>query len=206
MGRLKRRKVLRKIFIIAFFLVLTTDSAFADWQKPELRFSECYRVMAKYDNENLFIQRLEGVFLYDIKDKNISFEVSPFLEGRLTRSSEWERKLAGVELGLNIFPWVYWGEAFQRAWVYDFGDATEMESKLIFHHRLFSICSKDLEGFLFQEHKYNLSHGDHMRNESGLGFIYPVVKHLEAKLNWRHIDNIHAFDRDTFEITATLIF
>lgn len=204
--------------LIALILILFSFStSFAVWdKKPEFRWIQLYRYDSREDNHQLYTNRLSFTFNYlDNKEKSL-FKLTPFFEIRRNIDKDlWERKELGVEVGKDIFPWLYLGDAIQHGWMkedyhypadYVKRDYTESETRLCFSHQLLSYKSLNLKGFVLNEYTYDFNVGAGVRNEVAIGLIVPVGKYLETGINWRHIDRIHYYDSDTFEATVTLVF
>jgi len=197
------------IVIILFFLFASATLAFADWQKPELKFTQVYREDVRGKVGDLFIERLSAKVSY-YKDENLLFEVSPFFEKRISvyniENEIWVKQKSGIEVGTDLLPWLYFSEAFQYTYFEDADDSPEIETSLILSNRLMSLGDKELKWFGFGQHVFDLDEEKGTRNESGLGVMLPVSKYLNAKLNWRHIDRIHKYDSDTVELSFDCVF
>jgi len=197
------------IVIILFFLFASATLAFADWQKPELKFTQVYREDVRGKVGDLFIERLSAKVSY-YKDENLLFEVSPFFEKRISvyniENEIWVKQKSGIEVGTDLLPWLYFSEAFQYTYFEDADDSPEIETSLILSNRLMSLGDKELKWFGCGQHVFDLDEEKGTRNESGLGVMLPVSKYLNAKLNWRHIDRIHKYDSDTVELSFDCVF
>lgn len=192
------------IFSTLFFLCVNT-AAFASWQKPEFILTDGYREDTRGSGGDFYMQRFAGVFSFQPEDSEISFEFSPFFEGRLdAHSEEWIRKEGGIEIGINLLDWLYLAEAFQHSRLDSEEadikkDTTEMETRVIASNHLFSFKNRDIKWFLFEEHLFDLDSGEGVRNEIGAGIIIPIFDSLKTRLNWRHIDRVSSYDSDAVE-------
>ena len=198
-----------------FFLF--TSGAFAVWdKKPEFRWQQLYRYDLRQNNHQLYTNRLSLIFNYLDNQQKCLFKVMPFFEIRRNIDKDlWERKELGIEIGKDIFPWVYLGEGIQRSWRkedyryyrnYEKRDHTESETRLMFSRNLLPKKFLTLKGFILNEYTYDFDRGAGICNEVAIGLIAPLGKYIETGINWRHIDRIHYYDSDTFEASVTFIF
>jgi len=206
----KRTAVLASIFLFI-------SCAFASWdKKPEFRWTQLYRYDLRQDNHRLYNNRLALAFSYlDSKGKAL-FKLTPFFEIKRNIGKDlWERKELGIEIGKDILPWLYVGEAIQQSWKkedyrwytnYEKEDSVESETRLMFCHNLLSNKYIKLKGFILDEYTYDFNEDRGIRNEVAIGVIAPIGKYIETGINWRHIDRIHYYDSDTFEASLTLVF
>ncbi len=203
------------VLIILLFLFITTAFAFFE-AKPQVRVENKYRYDTRQDNHALYITRVSAAFNYlDALDEPI-FKFIPFFESRLNLGKDfWERKEIGIEIGKDIFPFLYLGESLQQVWMkedyryysqYESRDQFEAETRLMLKHDLISNDSIKLKCFVANEYTYDFNNGKGVRNEIVGGFVMPFGKHIETDLVWRHIDRIHHYDSDVVETSITLIF
>ncbi len=209
---------MKKVLIfIKLFLILFLSQSFAGRvSKPEFCLKELYHYDLRRANHKLYINRLSLSFDYLNKKEIALFKVTPFFEIRRNiHKGFWERKELGVEIGKDISPWFYLGEAIQRGWIkedyryfsdYESRDYTESETRLCFAQNIIANKHIQLKGFILNEYTYDFDRGVGTRNEVAIGFILPVNRYIETQINWRHIDRIHYYDSDTFEAALTLIF
>lgn len=209
--------MLKKI-ITAIILSLTwliSSFAFPD-KNFEFSWQQGYRYDLRRDNRQLYINRLSSVFSLKNKQDEALFKLEPLFEFRRNIDTNiWERKELGVEIGKNIFPWLYLGEGIQAVWLredyrqyttHKRRDALESETRLLFTQRIFSNKHIELSGFILDEYTYDFDIGAGVRNEVAFGLIIPLNKYLKTNINWRHIDLIHDFDSDALEASITLVF
>ena len=204
------------ILLISLFLLLFASNSFASWNKPEFRLSELYRYDCRDEGHELFITRASVILNYANASGEQLFKIVPFFEARRNiKKSLWERKELGLEIGRDFLSWLYLGEAVQWCWTdedyqryrqYAKRKYAESETRLLLSHKLFSIGSRELKGFVLNEYTYDFNKGRGIRNELAGGFTLPIVKHLEMQINWRHIDRIHFYDSDVAEGAFTLVF
>ncbi|MFC1674803.1 hypothetical protein ACFL1K_02800 [Candidatus Omnitrophota bacterium] len=207
----------RIIILVAIGLLLSFSSGFAGWQdKPELQWQQLYRYDRADDDHQLYTNRISSAFTYLDDQKNPLFKVTPFFEIRRNIDVDlWERKELGVEVGKDIFDWLYIGEAIQGVWMnedyrdyrnYEKRDYAESETRVLLRHDIFSGEKMKLKGFMLNEFIYDFDDNEGLRNEVVIGLIMPIGQYIEGGINWRHIDRIHYYDSDTVEASATLIF
>lgn len=201
---------------IALFL-LSVSSVFAAWgKKPEIRWQQVYRYDLRQHDQQLYTNRLSLTFnCLDKKEKSL-LKITPFFEARRNiREGLWEREELGIEIGRDIFSWFYLGESIQASWLrenycnytsHKRRDTIESETIFLASHELFSRKNFKLKGFVRDEYTYDFDIGAGTRNEITMGFIIPVGKYIETGLDWRHIDRIHDYDSDTFEVSLILVF
>lgn len=207
-----------KVSILAgLFLFSHLSITFAAWgNKPEFRLEELYRFDIREDNHSLYTNRVSAAFIYlDKRDKAL-FKLMPFFEARRNIEKHlWERKEFGAEIGTDLLPWFYFGQAIQRALIcedyeirqiYETRKNVESETKFLLSHNLISGKYIKLKGFILDEYTYDFNEGRGARNELAAGLIMPLNKHLETQVNWRHIDRIHFYDSDVLEGAVILIF
>lgn len=199
-------------------LFISVPAAFASWQaKPECRLTQSYRYDLRHQDHDLYITRASAGFNYLNTQGDAVFNIVPFFELRQNTERHFvERKEVGVEVGGKIFPWLYVGEGFQAVWLKEDytanyshtkkRDATEAETRLEVMHRLFCAKGIEVKGFLLDEYTYDFDIGGSTRNEVCLGVVVPLHRHVETKLNWRHIDLIHDYDSDVLEGAVTVVF
>jgi hypothetical protein len=207
----------KRLILIHLFLLLFFSVSFAAWdKKPEFRWGQLYRYDLRQDNHQLYTNRLSATFTYKNKKDKAMFRLQPFFEiRRNTHKDLWERKELGLEIGKDIFPWLYIGEAIQRGWMkedyrdyakYEKRDYVDSETRLLFMHNLLSSKYVKLKAFILEEYTYDFDRGAGRCNEVAIGLIMPIGKYIETGINWRHIDRIHHYDSDTFETSVTLVF
>ena len=201
----------------ALFLLLFISHTFAlRSKKPEFRFQQLYRYDTRQDDHQLYTNRMSLMFNYlDKKEKSL-FKITPFFEIRRNIDRDvWERKELGIEIGKDIFPWLYLGQAIQQGWMkedhrfyanYEKREYSESETRLLLSHNLLSNKYVKLKGFILDEYSYDFDIREGTRNELVIGLIMPVGKYIETAINLRHIDRIHYYDSDTFEASVTLVF
>lgn len=206
-----------KLFWSGLVLLLFASVAFAAWnKKPEFRWQQLYRYDLRQDNHQLYVNRLSMALGYlDKKEKSL-FKLTPYLEMRRNIDKDlWERKELGIEIGKDIFSWLYLGEAIQRGWMredyryradYEKISYAESETRLLFSHSLLNNKYIKLKGFVLGEYTYDFDEGKGVRNEVAIGLIMPIAKFIETDIHWRHIDRIPYYDSDTFEAAVSLVF
>lgn len=191
--------------------------ASAGWdRKPEFRFNHLYHFDLRKHKHQLYTNRISAGFLYRDTQEKALFKLEPFFEARINiHKSLWERKLLGAEIGKDIFPWAYLGEAIQQNWAkedykhyadYEKKSHRESVTRLLFSRNLLSGGRIKLKGFVLNEYTFDFNRGAGICNEVAIGVSSPLNKHVEATINWRHIDRIHYYDSDTFEASVTLVF
>lgn len=207
---------LRVSVLAVFILPLLSFSAFALEVKPELSWQQLYRYDLRRQHDQLYVNRLCAAFEFSGQNRQKLFKIIPFVEMRrnIDRDS-WERKEAGVELGKDITPWLYLGQAIQKTWTREdtreYGDIekrhdTESESRLILSHSLLKTAHFNLKGFILGEYTYNFNDGQAVRNEMAVGLTVPIGSRVETGINWRHIDRIHHYDSDVVEAQIATSF
>jgi hypothetical protein len=208
---------MKRFILSALVLLLLVPKAFAGWdKKPEFRWQQLYHRDTRQSGHQLYSNRFWATFNYLDKEGKSLFKLAPFFEMRRNIDQDlWERRKLGAELGKDITPWMYLGDAIQYDWMnedyryytqYEKRDFAESETKLLFHHQLFSNKYITLNGFFLEQYTTELNDLSGKCNEVAIGLIVPVGKYLETCINWRHIDRIHYYDSDTFDVSATLIF
>lgn len=203
--------------MIGLFLFSLFSPVFAAWdKKPEFRWRQLYRYDLRQDNHRLYTDRISLAFDYLDKEEKSLLRLVPFFEIRRNLDKDiWERKEAGIEIGKDIFPGFYWGEAIQKGWMkedyryyanYEKRDHIDLETRLCLNHNILSNRYLKLKGFILNEYTYDLDRGAGRRNEVVAGLTIPFGKYIETDINWRHIDRIHYYDSDVFEASITWIF
>lgn len=207
----------RILILCGVFLLVFTSATFASWEKkPRIRWEQIYHYDLREPDHELYTNRISLAFNYLGAEQNLLFRITPFFEIRRNIDKDlWQRKELGAEIGKDIFPWLYLGQAFQKGWMkedyryradYAKRDYAESETRLLFSHNLLSAKYLKLKGFVLNEYTYDFDRGKGARNEAAIGLIVPIGKYIETTINWRHIDRIHYYDSDTFEGAATLVF
>jgi len=207
---------LKVIYLSSLILLLSGHCVFADWNsRPVIRLMQGYRNDFREDNHELYISRFSFTMDYFSEKKSL-FKITPFFELRRNiQREQWERKEAGIEIGMDIFKWLYLGESIQKIWaqedclyrqVYEKRDHLEAETRLYLSHNLSSTKPYSPKVFVLNEFAYEFDKGAAVRNELAAGIIIPLNRYLETQLNWRHIDRIRYYDSDTAEASVTLIF
>ena len=211
-----------KILILStLFLSLSFSALAYQAGKPQVRWKQLYRYDTRHEKHQLYVNRISGLFTYQDRQKKQLFKITPFFEARRNINKDvWEREELGLEVGRDICPWFYLGEAIQAVWLredyrrsdhqnYNWHkerDSTESETRIVFRHKVFSIGGIELGGFLLGEYTYDFELGAGVRDEAALGFNLPLNKHIETEVSLRHIDRIHDFDSDVVEASLTVIF
>jgi len=203
--------------LTALLLSLAFFTTFAAWdERPEFRWQQLYRYDTRQDNHQLYTNRISFAFNYLDSKKESLYKLTPFFEIRRNIDKGlWERKELGVEIGKDVFPWLYLGEAMQKVWMnedyryytdYEKRDYAGAETRLMFSRNLLSKGHVKLKGFVLDEYTFDFDRGAGTCNEVAIGVIMPLGKYIETGINWRHIDRIHYYDSDTCEASVTLIF
>ncbi|MBM3246677.1 MAG: hypothetical protein FJZ13_05075 [Candidatus Omnitrophica bacterium] len=200
----------------SLFLLFSAAVSFAGWERPQARWTQLYRWDDRRDHNQLYINRLAVICDYlDAAEKSL-FKITPYFEARRNIIDDiWVREELGVEIGKDIFPWFYLGEAVQKVWAkedyhdyrdYKRNDCTESETRILFSHSLLPDRYFKLIGFALNEYTYEFDRGAGTRNEVAIGLTLPIGRFVETTVNWRHIDRIHYYDSDALEGSVTLIF
>jgi hypothetical protein len=203
--------------LVGLFLLSFISAVSAGWdRKPEFRFNQLYRFDLRKHDHQLYTNRISAGFFYRDTQEKALFKLEPFFEARRNiHKSLWERELLGIEIGKDIFPWVYLGEAIQQTWIkedyryhaiFESKNHAESVTRLLFNHNLLPDRYIKLKGFVLEEYTLDFQRGAGICNEVAIGVIAPITKYVEATINWRHIDRIHYYDSDTFEASVTLVF
>ena len=190
--------------------------SFAEWLNPQIKYSNIYHHDIRDSAKHFYGQRLATFFSYrDTEDRDVII-ISPFFEIRRNIDRDlWERREAGIELGTDLFNWLYVGQTIQATrYKEDFkhyekidkGNYTETVIKLCASYDLLKNDNIHSIGFIANDYTFNIDKGKALRNEVSFGLKSPFFEFLETSINWRHIDRVHYFDSDTFEITASLVF
>jgi len=189
------------VFLILSLLFLISIPAYAiDF---DFKTQQSFRYDISVDNEDWYIIRLWAETFYKPPSIYNTFKIAPFVEIRyhfyLHKLSRTE---VGVEIGTDLFKWLYWGESLQYASLHPGRDTIELESILRFTYP-FRIKSQELVFYVFEEHTFAFVFGEGKRNEIGLGFTWQPKDNLEFLLGWRHTDRIHYYDTDQIELAVT---
>ena len=208
---------MKKIILIVLMIsLLVIQIAFADWQRPQLQYSNTFHFDIREDDKYFYGQNLTAIFSYrDTNDKDL-IKISPFFEIRRNTDRDlWERKEIGVELGTELMKGIYFGQTLQETrYKEDFEyyqqireeNCLEAVSKFHLQYPLIENDKITLVGFILDEYTYSFDDEESIRNEINIGLGVPLLDWLETSINWCHIDRINHFDSDTFELSATLIF
>ena len=199
-------------------LLLAPASVNAGWtKKPEFRLTYLYRYDLRKDFRNIYADCISATFSYLDDQGRSLLKLTPFFEmSREIKWDIWERKEIGLEIGKDIFPWVYFGDAIQKVWTrendidwvipfYEKRDYMESETRLCFSRNLLSVKNFKVKGFILDEYIFDFDRGAWLCNEVAIGIILPLSKYVEAKVNWGHIKR-HNYDSDTAEFSLSLIF
>ena len=210
--------MIKKVLIFTYIILLIWLPCSFAFSNKKMGFSwkQGYRYDTRQDNHQLYTNHFSLVFNYLSEKNKPLLKLIPFFEIRRNIDRElWERKELGMEIGKDILPWLYVGEAIQKGWMkenyrycadYEKRDYTESETRLLFNHNLLSNKYIKLKGFVLNEYTYDFDKGQATRNELIAGFIIPLGKYIETDISWRHIDRIHTYDSDTIEASVTLVF
>ena len=170
----------------------------------EFKNQQSLRYDISVDNEDWYITRFWAETYYNSPAVYNTFKTILFVETRYHfHSHKLCRTEMGIEVGTDLFDWLYWGESLQYATLHPGRDTIEIESILLLTFP-FRIRSHDLEFYILEEHTFAFVTGEGKRNEIGLGFTWQSKENLEVLLGWRHTDRIHYYDSD--QIEASLIF
>ena len=206
------------IVFLALSFLFIFSSAYAGWaQKPEFRLTYLYHCDLRQAMRNAYMVYISAAFSYLDDEGKTLLKLMPFLETRRNiRWDIWEKESLGIEIGKDIFSWLYFGEAIQQVWakedyhdwyipLYVKRDYMESVTRLCFTHNLLSAKNFKLKGFVLNEFTYDFDRGAWLRNEVAIGIILPLSKYIETKVNWGHIKR-HNYDSDTVETSITLVF
>jgi len=207
----------RTAYLTVFLVLQSFTGAYAGFEaKPEFRWLQYYRGDTRHEHDQLYASRVSAAFNYLNAQEKPLFKVIPFFEARRNFTSDlWERVELGAEAGKDVTPWLYVGEAVQYLWLHEQylaypsakrRNSTESETRVVVSQYLLNKENFKLKGFFLNEFFYDFKKGAATRNEAAAGIIMPIGKHLEANVDWRHIDRIHDYDSDTVEAGATIIF
>ncbi len=189
----------------------------AAWdRKPHFRWTQRYRHDLRQDNHQLYLNRFSPELNYLDKQNKSLVKFIPFFEIRRNIDKDlWERKELGIEIGKDIFSWLYLGEAIQKGWMkedystyanYEKRDYLESETRLLLSHNLLASKYIKLKAFILDEYTYDFDKGEIRRNELAAGLVIPIGKYIETETNWRHIDRIHYYDSDVLEASISIVF
>lgn len=207
-----------KIFVLLLFcLAGSFSNAFAGWEKkPEFRWMQFYRWDRHFDADGLYCSRFSLGFNYLDAQGQPLFKLIPFFEMRRNLDVDlWERRELGMEIGKDILPFLYLSERVQHVWkneewikpqLFQKENTAEAITRLMLSRKFFNKNSFYVKGFIIEDYTYDIDDGGGKRNEVIIGAGVPLGKHWESACNWRHIDRIHFFDTDTFEVSLTLVF
>lgn len=206
----------RIVFFMIVFLCFFITSAFARFSgKPSFRLEELYRFDIKTSKSNLVITRLNAALSYLGAGKKEAFKLIPYIEGQWNHKYDtWIRHKVGLEIGRDIFKWLYLGQGFHYAdldendrdrEIFRKDDTAEGLTRVKVSFPLPKMKNK-LKGYIMNEFTYNLEENEGYRNDSIIGAVMPIGKNAEANLDWRHIDRIHYYDSDTVEVSLALLF
>lgn len=207
----------KAVILTSSFLGLFISSVFAYWdKKPQFRWMQLLRYDTRHADHNLYTNHLSATFNYLGKKEKPLLKLIPFFElRRNVDKGLWERKELGIEIGKDIFSWLYLGQGIQAVWLKEAyrevpigrsRDSTESETRLVFSRNFFSHKHISVKGYLLDEYTYDFGRGEGTRNEVAIGLNMPIGKFIETDINWRHIDRIHDYDSDTIEAQVTLVF
>lgn len=190
------------IFLILYLSFLISVPAYAIDFK--FKTQQSFRYDISVDNEDWYIMRFWAETFYKSPLIYNTFRIAPFVE---TRYHFYLHKLSrtevGVEIGIDLFKWLYWGESLQYASLHPGRDTIELESILKFSYP-FRIKSQKVVFYVLGEHTFAFVFGEGKRAEIGFGFIWQPKEALEFLLGWRHTDRIHYYDTD--QIEASVIY
>ncbi len=178
----------------------------ATGETPKSDFKFKTRQSVRYDisedHEDWYVFRLWGESYYKPRDMYNTFKVAPFFETRYHfHSKQLCRTEIGVEVGTDLFKWLYWGESLQYAVLHPGRDGIELESTLIFNWP-FRIKGHDFTAYLFEEHTYAFVFGEGTINEFGVTLTWQPGDNTKFLFGWRHTDRIHYYDTDQIELAV----
>jgi len=216
---MKKGNFLSLFFVCFSVLFLDNLSVSAEWEKPKINLINSYRYLLR-ESHGIYIKRAQAEFSYSRGSDTFSrIKFTPFIEMRnnLSKSRKLEQKETGLELGADVFKWLYLGESLQYArynldwanyiWHPRIKYAFEAETRLTLSLPIFDMGDgESISAYLSDEFTYSFRLSEGVRNEVALGLSIPIKSYLEANLGWRHIDRIHDFDSDAIEAAVTLIF
>jgi len=200
---------MKNVIIALLLIFLSTSAILAEEEKNwEFRNYQTIRLDAEADEQDdTYLTRTAFLLYHEITDDfDAVLEIQPFVETRyLWDKEKWDRTELGAELGVRFIKWVYIGESIHYAWLKDFEDTPELESRL----EIGIPFVLNSEGYqitlaLLEEYTYSIEEGKATRNEIAGIFYIPVFEHLDVSCGWRHIDRIHDYDSDQVEISAVL--
>ncbi|MFH1776442.1 MAG: hypothetical protein ABH952_02635 [Candidatus Omnitrophota bacterium] len=203
---------MKKIIAVFVFIFINNNFSFAE---NETYFSLTLRNGTR-THGILRISRLATSFTREFKKYKI--KITPFWEnfcGKLEYSKDegvrsgpflekYSRHELGMELGTELLNWLYVGENFYYLCEKPGPDGAEMETRIIFKRELKHINPHPILYF-FEEYRYNIRRGKATDNEIGIGVLIPAGQY-SLNFNWRHVDLIHALDKDFLEAGVRINF
>ncbi|MCX7661110.1 MAG: hypothetical protein N2Z79_00315 [Candidatus Omnitrophica bacterium] len=208
---MKFRLIPKIIVMIVIFFVSTCFGK----DNIQIQWSHLFHYDLRQSLHRFYLDRLSLRILYFKCNKSL-FEIKPFFETKINLEREnIERKSFGLEIGKEIFSWLYLGGILQRnsakedlfAYAeYKKRDYTDFTFKLLLSKYLLDKKHLKLKGFIQEEYTYDFDLEKGSRNEVAIGLIIPIAKFSEFIVNWRHIDRIHYYDSDTFETAINFTF
>ena len=181
-----------------------TDVGFENQHTARIAFSE--------DDDSFYLVRAAGRVNYNFEPLERVFKILPFFEYQHNLdTNSWWRKEIGTEIGTSFFNDIfYYGASFQHVWqqeqnyqVENLEETTEWESRFVFNVPINWWLFKDqLKMIWFDEYTYDFTRGQPTINECGATVEWQVSDWLRVPIGWRHIDRIHDFDADMFELSV----
>lgn len=189
---------------------------FAGFEDAGVFNSHTARIAASGNDQSYYVTRVGADIDYKIDECERIINIIPFFEYQHNLDTEeWWRKELGVEFGSSFFnDWFYYGASFQHIWqqeenypIEEMDETTEWESRFVITPQINWWKFKDvLTLHLFNEYTYDFTRGQATFNEVGATIDCEITEWLTIPLGWRHVDRVHDYDADLYELSVLLSF
>lgn len=185
------------VFLTVLFIIFANPAS-----GIEIKDRNEYLWDVRGDDGDIYLNRLS----LDKKLESYDIETSLFAEAQWNiKTSEWEKIIAGAEIGKNLCKYVYAGQTLQgiTGELLDYMDfnpgneSAETTTKIYFNFPVLeNTLDQRLALRLFEEYSFNLEELEAGLNEIGADLTYDLLKNSSIGIGWRHTDRIHNFDTD----------
>jgi len=210
---MKQVSLFLEVVVIAVVLV-TTSYSLAGAESLDFQYEQTLRIGNSKDDDAYVHTFSINRYPVDITD-NVELLVSPYIEGNWNfETSEWFRKEAGVEAGIQLTEFIYIGESLNyvsrgkeaEEWPNEDKEFAELETRLKLTSRFYDWRILEAQFYVFDEYALNLSEGAEYLNVVRFGIMLKINDWLRIPVGGRHTDQVHRRDYDHGELSVIINF
>lgn len=193
-------KILLSLLLIISILILAQNTYAID-----IKNRNEYLVDTRGDDGDIYLNRLSTHKKLDKPELDLYF----FAESQWNfENDDWEKLIAGFELGKSIGEYLYIGQSLQvisgnmlDLMVFDTNSSSvDTTTKVVLDFPIL----EQISFRIYEEYSINIEKGRDEYNELGAEVSYSPKEMFSIGFGWRHTDRIHTLDTDYVSLFFTL--